>query len=73
MKRLGLIAAALVLSSSPGQAQPNEPTVRTQRIDCPASTGRGTRCVSGQDENGAWFVAAVPANWNRRLIVHSHC
>ena len=72
MKRLGLIAAALVLSSSPGQAQPNEPTVRTQRIDCPASTGRGTRCVAGQDENGAWFVAAVPANWNRRLIVHSH-
>lgn len=74
MKRLGLFAAALVLIASPGLAQPTEPTggVRTQRIDCPASTGRGTRCVSGQDENGAWFVAAVPANWNRRLIVHSH-
>ncbi len=72
MKRLGLFAAALVLISLPGQAQPSEPVVRTQRIDCPASTGRGTRCVAGQDENGAWFVAAVPANWNRRLIVHSH-
>lgn len=72
MKRLGLFAAALVLISSPGQAQPSEPVVRTQRIDCPASTGRGTRCVAGQDENGAWFVAAVPANWNSRLIVHSH-
>lgn len=71
MKRLGLFAAA-VLISSPGQAQPSEPVVRTQRIDCPASTGRGTRCVAGQDENGAWFVAAVPANWNSRLIVHSH-
>jgi hypothetical protein len=43
-----------------------------RRIDCPASAGRGTRCVSGQDENGAWYVAAVPPNWNRRLIVHSH-
>ena len=72
MTRLGLVAAALVLISSPGAVQAGEPTVRTQRIDCPASTGRGTRCVAGQDENGAWFVAAVPANWNRRLIVHSH-
>lgn len=74
MKRLSLFAAALVLISSPGQAQPSEPMggVRTQRIDCPASTGRGTRCFAGQDDNGAWFVAAVPANWNRRLIVHSH-
>ena len=72
MTPLGLVAAALVLISSPGAVQAGEPTVRTQRIDCPASTGRGTRCVAGQDENGAWFVAAVPANWNRRLIVHSH-
>lgn len=46
--------------------------VEPRRIDCPATAGRGTRCVSGQDENGAWYVAAVPPNWNRRLIVHAH-
>lgn len=41
-------------------------------IECPDSAGRGTRCVSGQDANGAWYVAAIPTNWNRRLIVHAH-
>lgn len=41
-------------------------------IPCPASVGKGTRCLSGQDGNGAWVVAAIPANWNHRLIVHSH-
>ena len=46
--------------------------VEPRRIDCPATAGRGTRCVSGQDENGAWYVAAIPPNWNRRLIVHAH-
>jgi hypothetical protein len=46
--------------------------VEPRRIDCPATAGRGTRCVSGQDDNGAWYVAAVPPNWNRRLIVHAH-
>jgi fermentation-respiration switch protein FrsA (DUF1100 family) len=50
------------------RADPPEP----RRIDCPANAGRGTRCVSGQDENGAWYVAAIPPNWNRRLIVHAH-
>ncbi|MEY4556733.1 MAG: hypothetical protein RL093_1852 [Pseudomonadota bacterium] len=49
-------------------AGPREP----RSIDCPASAGRGTRCVSGQDSNGAWYVAAIPSNWNRRLIVHAH-
>jgi hypothetical protein len=28
--------------------------------------------VSGQDAAGAWYVAAIPPNWNRRLIVHAH-
>jgi fermentation-respiration switch protein FrsA (DUF1100 family) len=44
----------------------------SQSISCPASAGRGTRCVSGQDANGAWYVAAIPPNWNQRLIVHAH-
>lgn len=41
-------------------------------IDCPASAGRGTRCLSGQDANGAWYIIAIPRNWNNRLIVHAH-
>ena len=68
------ILAALVLGmlglSAPHRALAE--AAEPRRIDCPASAGRGTRCVSGQDENGAWYVAAVPPNWNRRLIVHAH-
>ena len=62
---LGMVA---LLAPEAVRAGPPEP----RRIDCPATAGRGTRCVSGQDENGAWYVAAIPPNWNRRLIVHAH-
>lgn len=68
------ILAALVFGSL-GLSAPHRALAEAaepRRIDCPASAGRGTRCVSGQDENGAWYVAAVPPNWNRRLIVHAH-
>jgi fermentation-respiration switch protein FrsA (DUF1100 family) len=34
--------------------------------------GPETRCQSGQDANGAWYVIAMPATWNRHLIVHAH-
>lgn len=70
MRPLLALALGLVcLLSLPGaKAETPEP----RRIDCPASAGRGTRCVSGQDANGAWYVAAVPPNWNQRLIVHAH-
>lgn len=63
------VLAMFSLIASPGaRAEAPEP----RRIDCPASTGEGTRCMSGQDVNGAWYVIAVPADWNHRLIVHAH-
>jgi len=70
MNRLMLILVALGLGPAAAQAQPSVSTPTP--IDCPASAGRGTRCLSGQDANGAWYVAAIPPNWNRRLIVHAH-
>lgn len=70
MKRLVLLLSGLLLvPAAAGTGVPERPP---QTIPCPASAGRGTRCVSGQDANGAWYVAAVPPNWNRRLIVHAH-
>ena len=70
MRMLAALALGMMgfLAPQGVRADPPEP----RRIDCPASAGRGTRCVSGQDANGAWYVAAIPANWNRRLIVHAH-
>ncbi len=70
MRMLAALALGMVgfLAPQGVRADPSEP----RRIDCPASAGQRTRCVSGQDANGAWYVAAIPANWNRRLIVHAH-
>ena len=66
----GLAAAVLLAVSLPSVARATGPDPVT--IDCPASVGPSTRCSSSRDENGALVVIAIPANWNRRLIVHAH-
>ena len=70
MRRFALAVLALtgVLAGSPARAQVPEPAA----IACPASVGASTRCLSGQDATGAWYVIAMPADWNHRLIVHAH-
>ena len=70
MMRLVLLLSALLLAPSSAMAGLSEAEHRP--IPCPASVGKGVRCVSGQDANGAWYIAAIPPNWNRRLIVHAH-
>lgn len=69
MKHLILLSGLLLM---PAMARAQTPEPATTPIPCPASAGAGTRCLSGQDENGAWYVIAMPANWNRRLVVHAH-
>jgi hypothetical protein len=39
---------------------------------CPRKLPAGTTCWNGQDENGAFYWIAKPANWNGMLIVHVH-
>jgi hypothetical protein len=39
---------------------------------CPASLPAGTRCLSGQDTAGAFFMIAVPPQWNGMLVMHAH-
>ncbi len=72
MMRLVLPALALLLFLAPVPSAAGLSEAKPRPITCPASAGKGTRCVSGQDANGAWYVAAIPPNWNRRLIVHAH-
>lgn len=70
MKRLILLLSGLLLMSATAQAQ--TPAAETSPLPCPASLGPETRCLSGQDANGAWYIIAMPANWNHRLVVHAH-
>jgi hypothetical protein len=61
----GLLAGHPVPASADAGSAP-------RAIPCPPSVGSETRCQSGQDANGAWYVIAMPATWNRHLIVHAH-
>lgn len=72
MKGPALLAVlAGLLAGHPARAA-GEGETAPRSIPCPPSAGQGTRCQSGRDANGAWYVTAIPANWNRRLIVHAH-
>ena len=71
MKRLAvLVSGALLAIAAPALAAPDQEPQAA--IACPDSVGPGVRCLSGRDANGAWYVIAMPADWNRRLIVHAH-
>lgn len=39
---------------------------------CPAPLAAIADCHAAQDADGAWLLAAVPRDWNRRLVVHAH-
>ncbi|MCS6622560.1 hypothetical protein N0B44_06540 [Roseibacterium beibuensis] len=71
MTRLAALTAALFLTGA-GAACAQAEGSATTPIACPDSVGADVTCLSGQDANGAWYVIAMPADWNRRLIVHAH-
>jgi hypothetical protein len=43
-----------------------------QDMPCPAAVPAGTRCLSGQDAAGAFYLVAMPAQWNGTLVLHAH-
>lgn len=72
MTGLSVVAAMVTALAAPGaMAAPSDPAAPVP-IACPASVGADVSCLSGRDANGAWYVIATPADWNRRLIVHAH-
>jgi len=41
------------------------------RSACPTAVPKGTECHFGQDASGAHYLIAIPANWNRVLVMHA--
>jgi hypothetical protein len=39
---------------------------------CPQAVPAGARCLSGRDSAGAFYLIAVPAQWNGILVLHAH-
>lgn len=71
-----LVASALapsLLAAFPASARQAEAdqTVAPRPIACPTSVTQ-VQCLSGRDARGAWYVIAMPENWNRKLVVHAH-
>ncbi len=58
------LALSLTLAAGRAHAQEAKP--------CPDGLPAETRCLAGQDANGAWYWIAIPKAWNGSLVVHSH-
>jgi hypothetical protein len=43
-----------------------------QPAPCPDEVPAGTRCLSGRDSAGAFYLIAIPAQWNGILVLHAH-
>jgi len=67
------LAGALLLA---GCATPHAPADRAeappQARACPAELPAGTRCLAGRDAAGAFYLVALPAQWNGTLVLHAH-
>jgi alpha-beta hydrolase superfamily lysophospholipase len=63
-------AAALLLAlAGPAQAQAVPPQPR----QCPTEVPSGAHCYTGLDDLGAFYWIAIPANWDRQvLVMHAH-
>ena len=60
------LTIGLVLAAMAAHAEP--PTART----CPEGLPAETRCMAGQDMNGADYWIAIPKAWNGTLVLHTH-
>ncbi|MBC7603291.1 MAG: hypothetical protein H7255_11620 [Ramlibacter sp.] len=65
-----LVGAALAGCASKPQLVTTESA--PQVTACPAQVPAGTRCLAGQDSAGAFYLVAMPAQWNGTLVLHAH-
>lgn len=71
-----LLAACGGSDSDPEPPPPPPPEseeAAPQAAACPDSVPAATRCLSGQDSAGAYYLIALPAGWqNGPLVLHAH-
>jgi alpha-beta hydrolase superfamily lysophospholipase len=64
LTRARIAIAALALAAASASAQ--------TEMACPTRIPQGAKCWHGADANGALYLVAIPANWNKVLVVHPH-
>jgi hypothetical protein len=67
---------SLVLAGCAGTGTSGGPDVATEAAPaaatCPPAVPAGTRCLAGRDSAGAYYLIAIPQDWNRHLVLHAH-
>lgn len=71
-RRWPTMAFALVLACALPAAARSGPSPAFVPVDCPDSVADVADCHEVRDRHGAWVLAALPRDWNRRLVVHAH-
>ncbi|HEY0817384.1 MAG TPA: hypothetical protein VGD46_01315, partial [Rhizobacter sp.] len=71
MLRILVLTSALLLTAC-AQTPPSSTEAAPQATACPAELPTTTRCLGGQDSAGAFYLIAMPADWNGHLVVHAH-
>lgn len=72
MRLLSLSLAALLLAGCATQRDPAATEAAPQATTCPAELPADTRCLQGRDSAGAFYLVALPAQWNGTLVLHAH-
>src|SRR5699024_2692869 len=66
------LVAGAALALAPPAVGTDLPDGPFEATECPQPVAEVALCYSAQDASGAWLLAAMPHDWNRRLIVHAH-
>jgi hypothetical protein len=66
------LAALFGLLAACAQQPPISTEAAPQATACPKEVAEGTRCLAGRDSAGAFYLIAMPAQWNGVLVMHAH-
>ncbi len=69
---LGLMAIAWLTACAQPAVSPPPAAEPPQALACPEGLPSSTRCMGGRDSAGAFYLIAMPADWNGHLVVHAH-
>ncbi len=67
-----LAGCASGLQQQPSATLPATAEAPPQAVDCPKEVPADTRCLGGRDSAGAYYLVAMPAQWNGTLVLHAH-
>lgn len=65
-------AGALLLGACGGDGDDTPPEAAPQAATCPPAVPSTARCLQGQDSAGAYYLIAMPQDWNGHLVLHAH-